>query len=391
MFPDHLKNRDVVITGAGLAGSLLALRLKMRRPDLRLLLIDRSSTGNLRKTWSCHASDLEEHEWACSLAEQTWPGYEVQFPKYRRRLESAYVRLTPQRLEAKLRHELGDEVRFDCEVHQINPTSVVLKDGTRIHADVVIDSTRSLRMSEARGGFQKFAGCELRFTKPHGLREPILMDANVEQIDGFRFFYVLPLTDQNLLIEDTRFSQTAEFVPEAYFAEVLSYAHRSFGERPEILKQEFGVLPLPFAFEPREESSAPSIGMAAGFFHVVTGYSVPMALDVADAIADLPTINEKTVRTCLRIELAKIDRERSYFHLLNKMMFRACEAPLRYRIFERFYSMTPSLIARFYKGHLSFTDKARILIGRPPVPLLRALSALLRNDSNREALCSLRS
>jgi lycopene beta-cyclase len=42
---------------------------------------------------------------------------------------------------------------------------------------------------------------------------------------------------------------------------------------------------------------------------------------------------------------------------------------------QRFYRMPPALIARFYAGRLHLGDKARILTGKPPVPLLQALAA----------------
>ena len=58
------------------------------------------------------------------------------------------------------------------------------------------------------------------------------------------------------------------------------------------------------------------------------------------------------------------------------MLFRAAEPQLRYRIFERFYGLSEGLIQRFYAGQLRWSDKLRILIGRPPVPLRRALRSL---------------
>ena len=47
--------------------------------------------------------------------------------------------------------------------------------------------------SRGRAGYQKFVGLEIRTPQPHGMVRPLLMDARVAQIDGFRFVYVLPL------------------------------------------------------------------------------------------------------------------------------------------------------------------------------------------------------
>jgi lycopene beta-cyclase len=44
-------------------------------------------------------------------------------------------------------------------------------------------------------------------------------------------------------------------------------------------------------------------------------------------------------------------------------------------VFARFYRLPEPLIERFYAGRSTFGDRARILCGRPPLPLTRALGA----------------
>jgi lycopene beta-cyclase len=58
------------------------------------------------------------------------------------------------------------------------------------------------------------------------------------------------------------------------------------------------------------------------------------------------------------------------------MLFDAADPPQRYRVLERFYRLPAPLIARFYAGKSTAFDRARILTGRPPVPISRALRAL---------------
>jgi lycopene beta-cyclase len=67
---------------------------------------------------------------------------------------------------------------------------------------------------------------------------------------------------------------------------------------------------------------------------------------------------------------------RGFYRMLDAMLFRAAEPEERYRILERFYRLDPGLIARFYAGRSTMTDKARILMGKPPVPVARALAAI---------------
>lgn len=43
---------------------------------------------------------------------------------------------------------------------------------------------------------------------------------------------------------------------------------------------------------------------------------------------------------------------------------------------ERFYRLSPGLIQRFYAARLTKWDKARILIGKPPVPISAAIKCI---------------
>ena len=59
------------------------------------------------------------------------------------------------------------------------------------------------------------------------------------------------------------------------------------------------------------------------------------------------------------------------------MLFDAARPDERYRIFERFYRLREPLIERFYAGETTLGDKARILSGKPPVPIGAALTCLV--------------
>jgi lycopene beta-cyclase len=63
------------------------------------------------------------------------------------------------------------------------------------------------------------------------------------------------------------------------------------------------------------------------------------------------------------------------------MLFLAAEPPERRAVLERFYRLPESVIARFYAGSTTAADKARILIGRPPVSLRRAAVVLAETSA----------
>jgi lycopene beta-cyclase len=59
------------------------------------------------------------------------------------------------------------------------------------------------------------------------------------------------------------------------------------------------------------------------------------------------------------------------------MLFRAGSPSQRFRVLERFYGLPEPSIRRFYAGRLAASDKMRLLAGKPPVPILGAMRALM--------------
>jgi lycopene beta-cyclase len=121
---------------------------------------------------------------------------------------------------------------------------------------------------------------------------------------------------------------------------------------------------------------AAKIGMRGGFFHPTTGYSLPDAVRVAGLIARQKRLDGAALRRVTEAEARRLWRERGFYRILNTMLFRAARPSERYKVLERFYGLSPALIGRFYAGRTTMLDKLRILSGRPPVPVGRAVAAL---------------
>jgi len=116
----------------------------------------------------------------------------------------------------------------------------------------------------------------------------------------------------------------------------------------------------------------------AGVFHAMTGYSLPDAVRTAAALPALIDRGDLGVR--LRARAAASWRRQRFYRMLGAMLFRAADPDERYRIFQRFYGLAPGLIARFYAGRSNTADKLRILSGKPPVSVRRAIAALAKLD-----------
>jgi len=374
---------ELALVGGGLANSLIAYRIITQEPDYPLVVIERGPSLGTNHTWSFHDSDLtpEQRQWMEPLISPSWPRHELRFPRRQRMIERGYNTVSSGRLHRVVSQRLGDRCLLGSQVTEMSPIEVLLGDGTRIQANIVIDGRGDPGQRHLDVGYQKFIGLFLRLERPHGLTGPILMDATVEQRDGYRFVYTLPLAEQEVLVEDTYYSETPTLDREVVCAEIMAYATRQGWTVVETTGQESGVLPIVLGGNIEEfwQQGPPGIarsGMRAALFHPTTGYSLPEAVRLADEIALNRDLDSADVFSITRQRSLNLWRQYGFFRFLNRMLFRAAAPDQRYRIFERFYGLPVGLIERFYAGRLEWIDKVRLLTGKPPVPIRRALGCL---------------
>ncbi len=374
-----MQNADVLLAGGGLAGCLVALRLA--EAGRRVLIVEAGPEICGNHTWSFHETDLAaaDRQRLEPAVVHRWPGQQVVFPNYRRQLTTPYASVTSEAMRAAVRAVATISVRENCRIARLAGDHAQLEDGTRIDAPCVIDCRGFAPARGLRLGFQKFVGIELEFDAPHGETLPTIMDASVDQLDGYRFVYVLPMSPTRLLIEDTRYSDGGDLDAEALNAEVRAYAvARGWGAHQPV-RTEQGVLPITLAHDPTLfwNNLAPDvapIGLRAGLFHPTTGYSLPVAVETANLIAAIKQpLTTRAVRDTVQNYAVERSREQSIFRFLNRMLFDAAEPQKRYVVLQRFYTLPQPLIERFYRGRIRLEDKMRVLIGKPPVPIHRAL------------------
>lgn len=372
---------DLLLVGGGLANGLLALRLSQVRPDLDVRVVEGADRLGGVHTWSFFDADLTEAQqaWIAPLIVHRWPTYHVRFPQFERRLSTGYRSVTAERFAQVVEAALPDRIMLNAPVASVSPREAVLTNGRRLRARAVIDGRGPTAAPDLALGFQKFVGLEVRLAQPHGLTEPIVMDACVDQAGGYRFLYTLPFDERTLLIEDTRYTDGAELDRDVFHQGVLHYAAQQGWVIETILREEDGVLPVALdgditAHLDRHGPVALS-GLRAGLFHPTTGYSLPDAVRLADYLAESLRVDD--VADDIRRRARDVWAERGFYRLLNRMLFRAAEPQERYKVLERFYRLPQPLIERFYAAGSTLGDKARILSGKPPVPVGAALSCLI--------------
>lgn len=370
---------DLAIVGGGLSGGLIALAFAALRPDVRLLLVEQGDRPGGNHIWSFFDGDVTTADrWLIEpLVAHRWPqGHEVRFPDHPRRLDTPYNSVTSVSLAVTLERQLGDRLLTETPVAALAPDRVTLADGRTIRARAVIDARGAGDLSALRCGWQKFVGHALRCDAPHGVDRPVIMDATVDQMDGYRFVYLLPWDDRTIFVEDTYYSDTADLDVPAIEARIAAYADAR-GWRADVVHREQGVLPVvhggDFDRYWLADDPVARAGVRAGLFQPMTGYSLPDAVRFALWLADQPLDGlPAATRAYAKAHWAR----GGYYRLLGKMLFGAARPHQRWRIFARFYRLRPALIQRFYAGRSSLTDRLRILCGRPPVPIRDAMRTL---------------
>jgi len=373
---------DVAIVGGGLAGGLIALALRAKRPDADIRLIESGRIGG-EHVWSFFASDVRQRDrWLVApLVCHGWRGYDVAFPAHARTLDTAYYSIESERFADVVKAKLALGQLIAERALGVGNKAIVLANGDRVEAKGIIDARGPGDMAMLELGWQKFVGRELLLREPHALERPVVMDATVAQIDGYRFVYCLPFAATRMFVEDTYYSDTPAIDRAALSDRIDAYAAAKGWQAEAVAREEAGALPVAMGgdfdgYWRGGGAKLPKAGLRAGLFHPTTGYSLPDAVRLAVAIAGTNDLSTPALHD-LTWGMAKAAWDkRRFYRMLDAMLFRAAEPEERYRILERFYRLAPGLIGRFYAGKSTLRDKARIVMGKPPVPVGRALSAI---------------
>lgn len=368
---NEMNDFDFLFVGGGLQSCLAVLALAHLRPEARVAVVEQAPALAGNHTWCFHAADVPEvlAPIVAPAIAHRWDGYHVAFAEHGRSIDSPYAAITSTSLAAAVAALAAEPARpitlaLGVAATAIAHDRVELADGRVLRAPIVIDARGPGHAPrDPNSGYQKFVGLEVELARPHGLPRPMLMDARVEQLDGFRFVYVLPLSPTRLLVEDTYYSDTPTLDDDAIAARVRAYCAEHDLPIAEIVRVERGVLPIPLdlpAAAPRDPAAPRLGGYAGGWFHPTTGYSLPIALRVAHLLA-----TDASDAAWDRLAAAH-HRQAAFALRLNRMMFRWFAPDRRHHVLARFYRLPPDTIARFYALATTRGDRLRIVVGRPP-------------------------
>ncbi|TGX53594.1 lycopene beta-cyclase CrtY [Sphingomonas gei] len=376
---------DLAIVGGGLAGGLIARAVHQRHPHAEIRLIEGGPHLGGNHLWSFFASDVTPADrWLVApLISHGWTRYDVAFPGHARTLKSPYYSIESRQFEREMLAALPEQaVLRERQAVEVTSTSVLLADGDRIAAKGVIDCRGTGDLATLELGWQKFLGRELVLAGPHGLERPMVMDATVDQQDGYRFVYCLPFAPDRVFVEDTYYSDDRTIDAGLLGSRIDAYSAARGWQVDSTAREESGLLPVAFGgdFQAYWRSGGAGIakaGMRAGLFHPLTSYSLPDAVRTASLVAHAGNFDGAALHDLLHGYAARIWRTRRFYRLLAAMLFKAAEPEERYRVLARFYRLDEGLIRRFYAASSSLGDKIRVMTGKPPVPIGRAVRAIM--------------
>lgn len=377
---------DIIIAGGGLSGSLIAWRLSQVRPDLDVTLIEQGSSLGGNHTWSFHSTDVPASaaEWLSPLIKHRWVDQEVRFPAYQRPLGTGYGSIPSSVLDEIVRPDLDEGRLIRGTISHIDAETITLDDGRSFKGKAIIDARGQRGFDHLILGYQKFVGCVFRFSQPHGFDRPIIMDATVPQLDGYRFVYVLPYTEDTALIEDTYYADGSHIDTATTIGLLKDYCRNHDLTVADTLHTEQGVLPVAMGgdIDAHLDQGVPgvaTVGLRAGLFHPLTGYSLPDAAAVADLIAHADDHSGPALAALTRQYAVKTWQQRGFYRMLSRFLFDAAKPSERYLVMQRFYKLNEGLVERFYAGRSTNADKLRVLAGKPPVNLLKAIACINEN------------
>ncbi|RIA44603.1 lycopene beta-cyclase [Hephaestia caeni] len=375
---------DVAIVGGGLAGGLIALALAERCPALDVRLIESGDRIGGNHLWPFFASDIDaDDDWIVApLIGHRWPAHRVRFPAHERRIGTGYRTIESARLDAVVRAALGAKAMTGCKALAANQHAVVLADGRRIEARGVIDARGAGDLSLLDLGWRKTVGRELELATPHDIDAPVIVDATVAQEDGYRFVCSVPFSATRMVVEECCYSDTRAIDRDGMVARIDAYAAARGWQVTAVRREEAGALPVvqDGDFEGYWQSGGHNVakaGMRAGLFHPTTGDALPDAVRTAALIARQHDYSGAALHDLLYGAARAAWARRGFYRMLARMLFRAAEPEARYKLPERFYRLDPALVGRFHAGRSTIGDQMRILTGKPPVPIGRAITAIL--------------
>lgn len=360
------RREGVVIAGGGLAGSLAALALATRRPDVPVLIVEeRPRFGGERFRFGFDAElDEEAQQLLEPLVEHRWPGFYVAFPGLNRNIRAPLFGFGPHAVHAAMMAALASKQhRLGTRIVAVREDALVLDGGETIKAHGAIDARGAANLSTLELLYETRLERVISLKAPHRLDRPLLVDATVEQSVGFSFVQAFPLDGLRMRIAKVNVSERAQ-VDEACAGRLDHYLALRGWKRAKVEDELALSRPLPIggdfgAFWRLGGARVAKVGLRGGFLQPATGRSVADAARVALLLASQTDFSGAALHDLFEEQARQLWRRREFQRGINAAMA-AARPEERRAIAERLYRLDPGLIVRFHADRLGLLERARV-------------------------------
>ena len=387
---------DIIIVGGGLSG--LALAEQLTAPEfshLKILVLE-ARAGYVRdRTWSYWRDSDYSH---AHLERMCWKQWSISNGKGETVRKAAVGQLLYCTVDAdafyaqaraaigKCGHvqlRLGVPVREICDAQadaklpdDVTKASVVTTSGEEYAAQWVFDarppSVQDLPVEQARQSLvQQFVGRELQTTvdvfDPNNV---YLMDF-FPTPEGLHFFYVLPYSPRNALVESTWIS-TAAHRPH-YDQELRDYLAKRFGVITfDPIYEEQGVLALQHRVA-SDGYRVRRLGRGAGTLRPATGYAFLDTLAHCSAIAR--SLAEHTNSQSLALWRPPQFKRPSIDSWMDDVFLRVLQSDWSQAVdyfMKMFSRVDPNTLVSFLSGRASWAQRLEVARVLPAMPFIKA-------------------
>ena len=350
--------KPLLIIGAGLTGSLIALALARLRPEVDFLLIEQGPRfgGGLVPPFFA-SSVAPVNRWLVdSLIVGEWDVHYVAVLGPSRTLQSGVALIVPEQIHAEVLQAIpAERVRLRTKVVHVDRNGALLMTGEVLDASLILDARGDPATPASAGIWCQTTNRTFRFPRLHGLSRPILVDTTLPA-SGWAFLQYIPLTPDCLLVRYIRYSADRSLravQDESGYSDGGLLLSESVTWRP--------LLAKPFAKS--SGGHGPSCievrASAVELWHPILSSPVAGAVALALAVGGAaPSDPQDLASRIQKLEARARDHQRQFADVIRA--FGSDLANTRSRALRALYGLGPDAMARVDAGNVSPGDIRRL-------------------------------
>ena len=353
-----MREFDYIIIGGGCAGLSLAYELEIHEKfkNKTLAIIEPRNDYIRDKTWSFWKVAAHNFE---DCVKHSWSNFSVNIPnqtKYIKCDNSPYQSIDSGLFYKKIINTLkkNTNINFFKNINEISTENSFVFNSV----SDVSDSKNDL--------WQHFSGIEIE-TNKDVFDDQIfnLMDFDCEQRDSVHFFYTLPFSKKNALIETTWISDLNHPSNQDYSIQLEDYIKNKLKiKNYEIKFKETGAIPL---FHPQniKKINQMEIGTAGGMTRLSTGYTFMNIQSQSKYIRENFENIQKVNNFTLNLKYKFLDN--IFLKVLKKNSEKMPE------IFFKMFNCSPSTVINFLSNKSNIYEDFSIILKMPKLVFLKEL------------------